>query len=380
MWTFLGNDVNDVYPDAVRGVLDEGDEVGIDRPEAVDSVTLELNPATVVIDNPRRRLVTSYGRPVNVAFALAEVLWILSGRRDVEMLEHYNSNIGQFSDDGQVFNAAYGHRMRYSFGHDQIEDVIRTLADDHTSRQGVIVISNPVDDKGWNRAGDATDPTTLKYSKKKTKDRACNVSSLFKIRKGRLNLLQVLRSNDIVWGTPYNWMQFMHLQEYFAQRLGVEVGKYTHVADSLHMYRHHFREAQRIDSYDLYAAVGGWDHAPMMVTDEIFNTVLREELAIREGRSLEYTSASKVGAYWSAVLYLFVGHSLYKQDRDLEAFQALLNCGDPVLGLSQIRFCYYHRWHKMPEVVNLIGMYIGGESIASWIMDARADNEVEVGA
>lgn len=379
MIQFLGQDVNDVYPDAVRGVLEEGEDVGIDRPEAVDSVTLELNPAAVVINNPRRRLATSYGRPINVAFALAEVLWILGGRRDVEMLEHYNSSIGQFSDDGEVFNAAYGHRLRHSFGFDQIEDVLRTLADDVTSRQGTLVITNPVDDKGWMRYGDATNPTDLKYRKRVTKDRACNLVSHMMVRSGQLRWLQVMRSNDIIWGTPYNFMQFMHLQEYFAVRLGVEVGKYTHIADSLHMYRHHFQEAEKIEHFDLYHATN-FDHPQMLASDEALNAVMREETAIRDGKGLHSEVFPVAGQYWSSVLRLFQGHSFYKDGRDAEAFLAFLNCGDPVLGLAQIRFCYYHRWHKMEEIANLIELYIGiSHPIGSWVTYDHAQPKVEVG-
>jgi thymidylate synthase len=48
--------------------------------------------------------------------------------------------------------------------------------------------------------------------------------------------LQVVRSNDIDRGLPHNLIQFTVLQELMAGWLGLEVGKYVHVMDSVHFY------------------------------------------------------------------------------------------------------------------------------------------------
>ena len=45
-----------------------------------------------------------------------------------------------------------------------------------------------------------------------------------------------MRSNDIVFGLPYNFLQFTFLQEIIAGWLNVDVGEYMHISDSLHMY------------------------------------------------------------------------------------------------------------------------------------------------
>ena len=60
------------------------------------------------------------------------------------------------------------------------------------------------------------------------------------IRQGCLEWLQVMRSNDLIWGTPYNFVQFTSIQEIVAGWLGVEVGNYVHVSDSLHVYQRHW--------------------------------------------------------------------------------------------------------------------------------------------
>jgi len=67
-------------------------------------------------------------------------------------------------------------------------------------------------------------------------DIPCNVSSMLKIRNGRLFWTQIMRSNDLYRGTPYNFVQFTVLQEVLAGWLDVDLAPYTHLSDSLHVY------------------------------------------------------------------------------------------------------------------------------------------------
>lgn len=375
-----GKGVNDTYDYAVKDVLRFGRKVTIDRPDAVDSFTTEMSPGIFHFSDPRQRLVTSYGRAINVPFALAEVLWIISGRRDVEMLQHYNSTISQFSDDGLVFNAAYGYRLRHSYGFDQIEDVVRSLQDDRSTRQATLVITNPVDDKGWNRvmSDNPDDMHGMSYTKKRTKDRACNLLSHALLRDDKLDWMQALRSNDIIWGTPYNFMQFMHLQEYIASRVGADVGTYTHMAHSLHIYSHHYDDAQALDRFDLYEALGDWRHAKMIPDIEAINVVMREEQYIRErpisdsdeGGRWELLDA--IGEYWMAVLDIFFAWRLYKEGQDRRALQTLLHCADPVLAAGTFRFMYEKRWSKNNNDMVLVEAEAQwGSKVALWAQGVK---------
>jgi thymidylate synthase len=334
---------------------------------------MELHPAVVEVTDPRRRLITSYGRPVNVAFALAEVLWILGGRDDVEMLKPYNSTIDRFSDDGVRFNAAYGKRLRHDFGNDQIDDVLHTLMTDPTSRQATLVISNPVDDKGWIREPIATEQgVEMGYTKKVTKDRACNLISHLMIRDGELDWLQVLRSNDAVWGVPYNMMQWTHLQEWIAVILGVRVGTYTFLADSLHIYETHRNEAEQITNFDLYSHLG--DHTEMMAGIEVLNVLLREELVIRNLREETIYDeppelARQVGSYWHAVLMVLLAHTRYRLGQDVEAAEALIE-SEPVFAAAQARFYFQNRWYKdRPECKEAMDLIAEGFGHNTEVMD-----------
>ncbi len=202
--------------------------------------TKEMHPFFYTIDNFSQYMLTVKGRVINFPFALAEILWIMLGDNTLWIAD-YNKQMGEYANDG-LFNAAYGHRMRSNFYDidavdefkdppiDQFEEVINFLKDDHASRHAVIVYRDPVKDR----------------SEKDTKDRACNISSMFLIRNGLLNLTQTVRSHDFIWGVPYNFIQFGYITQALAERLEVGVGSSAWLSNSLHVYDKHYGELEGI--------------------------------------------------------------------------------------------------------------------------------------
>jgi len=69
-----------------------------------------------------------------------------------------------------------------------------------------------------------------------SKDVPCTVSLHFMVRSGALELVVYMRSNDVWLGWPYDVVMFTVLQEAMATDLGLELGQYTHVDGSLHLY------------------------------------------------------------------------------------------------------------------------------------------------
>jgi hypothetical protein len=75
-------------------------------------------------------------------------------------------------------------------------------------------------------------------------DQPCTTNVQFIIRNDCLHLFAHMRSNDVVYGTPYNWMYFTRMLHRMIRELRVHypslrVGKLVHHATSLHMYEHH---------------------------------------------------------------------------------------------------------------------------------------------
>lgn len=186
--------------------------------------TRELLHVTFSIENPRERWISARLPPINPAFAIAEVVWIVSGRRDAAFLNYFNRKLPQYAGPGSTYHGAYGYRMRTHFGLDQLNRAFSTLKLKPESRQVVLQI--------WDPRADLPNEEAIESSS----DVPCNVCSLLKVRDGNLEWMQIMRSNDIFRGTPYNFIQFTSLQEIMSGWLGVGVGTYNQLSDSLHLY------------------------------------------------------------------------------------------------------------------------------------------------
>ena len=225
MYVINAENVNDALDQGLRLIKAEGVAV-----PSRNGMTLELPaPVTTVYKNPAQRVLVSSARDANPFFHLMESLWILAGREDVKFLGEFNKRMVDFSDDGEVFNAPYGHRMRNHFPSiyhgettlDQLKTVINILRSDPNSRQAVVQI--------WDSKDLAPEINT--------KDKACNMSIVFRIRNQRLDMTVYNRSNDMIWGAyGANVVQFSMIQEYVAASLGVNMGTYSQVSNSFHVY------------------------------------------------------------------------------------------------------------------------------------------------
>lgn len=189
-------------------------------------VTREMLHVGISIKKPTERWVFSRTPPINPAFALAEVIWIMAGRNDAHFMNFFNSKLPNYAGNGDTYHGAYGWRLRREHGVDQLERGFNALKNNPDSRQIVLQIWDALTDLP-NEDGTAAAP-----------DIPCNLISMLKIRGGALEWTQILRSNDLFLGLPYNIIQFTSLQEIMAGWLGLNVGSYNHLSDSLHVYAH----------------------------------------------------------------------------------------------------------------------------------------------
>ena len=182
--------------------------------------TIEIpEPVCTTYLYPNERVLFNKDRDANPFFTLFEALWIIGGRRDVAFLTQFNKRMSEFSDDGEMYHAAYGYRLRHN-GQDQIAKVIDLLRDDPNTRRAVLQI--------WDHTLDLSTESV---------DIPCNDMIFLKIRDNRLNITVANRSNDAIWGAyGTNVVQFSMLQEYIADKVGCELGVYNQVSDSFHVY------------------------------------------------------------------------------------------------------------------------------------------------
>ncbi len=161
---------------------------------------------------------------MNPAFALVEVLWIAGGRDDAALPTYWNPALPRYCGSGTKHHGAYGYRLRRHRGLDQLDRVYHALVSAPDSRQCVLQL--------WDSAIDLPHPDGLPAAS----DIPCNIVALPKVRGGKLEWMQIIRSNDVFLGLPHNIVQFTALQEMISGWLDLQPGAYCQLSDSLHIY------------------------------------------------------------------------------------------------------------------------------------------------
>lgn len=186
-------------------------------------VHAEVINAVTVIEDPTRSFVASDIRKLSTRYAIGEMLWYLSGNNKLSEIQKYTKNWDRMSDNGVYVNSNYGWCIKHKYMFDQWEYVRTLLMKDTTTRQAVIHIKAP--------------------DSKPSKDVNCTVCLQFFIRNNKLYLTTYMRSNDLWMGFPYDVFQFMNMQVLMSMELGIELGTYTHIAGSLHLYERDYKKA-----------------------------------------------------------------------------------------------------------------------------------------
>jgi thymidylate synthase len=216
-----GDSADEVWKKAFSLVIDEGE-----KDDSRAGACIELLNVSLFVETPSKRWVQSRYPRISPAFAVAEVFWILSGSNCARFINFWNPALPRFSGNVSKYHGAYGYRLRHYFGSDQILNAYHALASNCQSRQVVMNIyscrSDFPNDEGRPAAADIP----------------CNICSMLKVRDGKLHWSQILRSNDLIFGVPYNFIQFTTIQEIMAGWLGCDVGGYSHYTHSLHVYEH----------------------------------------------------------------------------------------------------------------------------------------------
>lgn len=177
----------------------------------------EIINAVTVINNPTKCILKSDIRNMSMRYAIGELLWYLSSNKNLKAIQLITHNWDNLSDDGRTVNSNYGWCINEKFGYNQYEHIKDLLMINKNTRQAIIHIKGPNDDD-------------------KSKDVNCTICLQFFVRNHKLYLTTYMRSNDIWIGFPYDVFQFTCLQIKLAMEIGLELGSYTHIAGSLHLY------------------------------------------------------------------------------------------------------------------------------------------------
>lgn len=189
-------------------------------------VAAEVINAITVIEDPTKNIMTNSIRKLSMRYAIGEMLWYLSGNPELKAIQKYTKAWDRMSDDGKTVNSNYGFLIKDAYGFDQYEYCKELLRKDINSRQAVIHIKMP--------------RNTIENP---TNDLNCTVCLQFLVRNGKLYCTTYMRSNDLWLGFPYDIFQFTCIQIRMAMEIGLDIGSYTHIAGSLHIYERDFKKA-----------------------------------------------------------------------------------------------------------------------------------------
>lgn len=201
----------------------------------------ECTNVSLVIEKPDLCLYTNERRGSQFRYIAAELLWYFTGRNDLKFIEKYSAFWRQIANENGTLNSAYGNLIftsKNEYGYSQWSWAIKSLIEDKDTRQALMTFNRPAYQYDGNR------------------DFICTLNGIFNIRNNRLNLTVNMRSNDAILGTPTDIAFFCLLQqqaliilrEYYPE---LELGTYTHIANSYHIYERHFDLVQNMLEHNL---------------------------------------------------------------------------------------------------------------------------------
>ena len=220
---------DEIYQGLIRDILKNGyremsERTGLET-SAIPGLHFSINP-----EEDGFPLLTL--RKIPVKGPVAEQIWFLSGaRKPSDFLRKHTKIWDFFTNPGDVVTVAYGYRWRKHFGRDQIKQLINLLEKEPSSRHGVII---------------AWDPSQDGLSLTKKANVPCPYTFTVNIIDGKLHMHNIVRSNDMILGFPFDVAGFCLLQYVLAQKLGVKVGTYSHSISNAHIYENHYDAAKEL--------------------------------------------------------------------------------------------------------------------------------------
>lgn len=185
-----------------------------------NNIEAEIINANIVLKDPTRNTMCNCSRKMPIRYAIGELLWYNSTNNSFKAIDSFSKFWKNLSDDGITVNSNYGYCIRKKFNFDQWDMVKELLKKNPHTRQALIHIKEARD-----------------IVNNPTKDLNCTVALQFLLRNNKLDLIAMMRSNDIWLGLPYDIFNFTCMQIQMAMELGVDIGTYYHNVGSLHLYR-----------------------------------------------------------------------------------------------------------------------------------------------
>jgi thymidylate synthase len=225
MITFKGTTFADCYQASLIGLQCEGAQN-----EARGTKSKELLNVALVVEDPTSCLYSNQARGSQIQYIAAEFLWYYMGRNDVQFISKWAKFWQSIQNPDGTANSAYGHlifKTKNPHNMCQYEWAIGSLLSDKNTRQAIMHFNLP------------------DHQYPDNKDFVCTMYVNCHIRDNKFHMSTFMRSNDAIWGTPTDVVFFCSLQMQMYSHLkqlysDLELGTYTHIANSYHVYDRHY--------------------------------------------------------------------------------------------------------------------------------------------
>lgn len=226
MRAYFGPNIAEIFEMVLDDLWNDPDFIASPRGMEVR----EIRDCSMEIDNPMLNIYTNKFRSSPLKYIAAEILWYFSGTNNPTYIENYASLWKSLHNTDGTVNSSYGNLLfseQNEHGFTQYDWVIQSLVKDKDSRQAFMHFNKP------------------KHQFLENKDQVCTLQSLFHIRDNKLHMTLTMRSNDVIYGFMTDWAFFsvlqyhvyLHLRDYYPD---LEMGSYTHISHSMHVYERHY--------------------------------------------------------------------------------------------------------------------------------------------
>jgi thymidylate synthase len=224
-------------------------------------------------------------RKISARIAFEELMWMLRGSTDVKDLQdknihiwdgnssrEYLDSIGKHHIKENTIGKAYGYQMRNFNGVDQLKNVFDGLCSNPVGRRHLISFWNPADFKDM-----ALEPCHYSYNFVVENSPVGNV----------VNLVQTIRSNDVLLGNPTNVVFASFFLAIMAKATGMIAGTvYTNAAD-FHIYKNHLHHAKILALPDILEMAENYPTQHFVINKDL-NTL--DDVLSLEYSDIEFTS------------------------------------------------------------------------------------------
>jgi thymidylate synthase len=228
---------SETFADSYKALLTDLMSIDTKENSARSLLTREIIDGCVEIKNPLNCMYLNKARSSQFRYIAAEFMWYFLGRNDVDFIKEYAKFWLQIQNDDGTVNSSYGNllfALKNKYGYTQYEWALNSLMLDQNTRQAVMHF-NSADHQYFGN-----------------KDFVCTMYSNFLIRDNKLRLSVKMRSNDVILGMPTDIAFFTVLQQQMLNHLRaskypeLQLGTYTHIVDSVHVYKRHYDLVNRM--------------------------------------------------------------------------------------------------------------------------------------